>query len=331
MGWSGWEEFGNLTTPMMITKRKKTTANNQPKQSIPPTDTPLVRLAGVSTTAALAAQPLTSAEFLRELQQQRAQRGTSAAVEELAEAIMAAATPAPATEAPASPPRARGHTRSSSWASTCIWIATWWCGKSMAARPSRRNGSARASFWSGPRNRRQLAQQVYSCYEAGPFGYSLHRKLKALGITNYVIRPRDWDEYGKKVKTDKRDAKADGAAVWTGMWPAITRRSASCACPPKPKSKPGAARASGRACRRRSNGWRPRDAATPCITARIWRATGGLEGLWKELVVPPIVLELLEPLAPADPGAGAGTQDLDPSDDRRRAGGAADGFGQTDL
>src|ERR1019366_6063625 len=52
-----------------------------------------------------------------------------------------------------------------------------------------------------------LAQQVYSCYEAGPFGYRLHRKLKELGITNYVIRPRDWDEYGKKVKTDKRDAK----------------------------------------------------------------------------------------------------------------------------
>ena len=36
-----------------------------------------------------------------------------------------------------------------------------------------------------------LAQQVYSCYEAGPFGYRLHRKLKELGITNYVIRPRE--------------------------------------------------------------------------------------------------------------------------------------------
>ena len=53
----------------------------------------------------------------------------------------------------------------------------------------------------------ELAQQVYSCYEAGPFGYSLHRKLAALGITNYVVRPRDWDEYGKQVKTDNRDAK----------------------------------------------------------------------------------------------------------------------------
>jgi transposase len=52
-----------------------------------------------------------------------------------------------------------------------------------------------------------LAEQVFTCYEAGPFGYSLHRKLEKMGITNYVVRPRDWDEYGKKVKTDKRDAK----------------------------------------------------------------------------------------------------------------------------
>ncbi len=52
-----------------------------------------------------------------------------------------------------------------------------------------------------------LAEKVFTCYEAGPFGYSLHRKLEELGATNYVVRPRDWDEYGKKVKTDKRDAK----------------------------------------------------------------------------------------------------------------------------
>jgi transposase len=52
-----------------------------------------------------------------------------------------------------------------------------------------------------------LAEKVYTCYEAGPFGYSLHRKLEKMGATNYVVRPRDWDEYHKKVKTDKRDAK----------------------------------------------------------------------------------------------------------------------------
>jgi transposase len=53
-----------------------------------------------------------------------------------------------------------------------------------------------------------LAEKVFTCYEAGPFGYSLHRCLAKIGVTNYVIRPRDWDEYGKKVKTDKRDALA---------------------------------------------------------------------------------------------------------------------------
>jgi len=52
-----------------------------------------------------------------------------------------------------------------------------------------------------------LAEKVYTCYEAGPFGYSLHRKLEKMEVTNYVVRPRDWDEYGKKVKTDKRDAQ----------------------------------------------------------------------------------------------------------------------------
>lgn len=51
------------------------------------------------------------------------------------------------------------------------------------------------------------AENVFTCYEAGPFGYSLHRKLEKMGATNYIVRPRDWDEYGQKVKTDKRDAK----------------------------------------------------------------------------------------------------------------------------
>ena len=34
----------------------------------------------------------------------------------------------------------------------------------------------------------KLAAKVYSCYEAGPFGYVLHRQLQALGIENVVIR-----------------------------------------------------------------------------------------------------------------------------------------------
>jgi transposase len=58
--------------------------------------------------------------------------------------------------------------------------------------------------------RRQLgeAEQVHSCYEAGPFGYVLHRRLTALGVHNLVVRPRDWSTYGERVKTDGRDAGA---------------------------------------------------------------------------------------------------------------------------
>jgi transposase len=49
-------------------------------------------------------------------------------------------------------------------------------------------------------------EQLHSCYEAGPFGYSLHRRLEKMGVTNHVIRPINWDEHGKNVKTDARDA-----------------------------------------------------------------------------------------------------------------------------
>jgi transposase len=35
----------------------------------------------------------------------------------------------------------------------------------------------------------------------------LHRKLAELGVENYVVRPRNWDEYGSSVKTDARDAR----------------------------------------------------------------------------------------------------------------------------
>ena len=57
---------------------------------------------------------------------------------------------------------------------------------------------------------KQIAQgwRIVACYEAGPFGYGLHRQLTALGVTNYVIRPRNWDDQHKGVKTDRTDALA---------------------------------------------------------------------------------------------------------------------------
>lgn len=54
----------------------------------------------------------------------------------------------------------------------------------------------------------ELAEEVHSCYEAGPFGYKLHRELLKQGVNNLVIRPQDWDEHGRGVKTDKTDALA---------------------------------------------------------------------------------------------------------------------------
>ena len=48
---------------------------------------------------------------------------------------------------------------------------------------------------------------VFSCYEAGPCGYGLHRELTALGVTNVVVAPQRWDEQNQRVKTDQRDAR----------------------------------------------------------------------------------------------------------------------------
>ncbi len=57
-------------------------------------------------------------------------------------------------------------------------------------------------------NQQKLAGEVHTCYEAGAFGYYLHRKLAAMGVSNLVVQPQDWDERGKGVKTDRIDALA---------------------------------------------------------------------------------------------------------------------------
>ena len=63
-------------------------------------------------------------------------------------------------------------------------------------------------FWRWITKQFKTGEKVYSCYEAGPFGYVLHRRLVAMGISNIVVRPQNWDELGKGVKTDKSDAAA---------------------------------------------------------------------------------------------------------------------------
>lgn len=64
-----------------------------------------------------------------------------------------------------------------------------------------------AKFLSWVRTQLPLAEQVHSCYEAGPFGFGLHRELVALGARNLVVQPVCLDERHKGVNHDKSDAR----------------------------------------------------------------------------------------------------------------------------
>ena len=63
-------------------------------------------------------------------------------------------------------------------------------------------------FLDWARSQLTLAGAVHSCYEAGAFGYGLHRQLMALGVHNVVVAPQRLDERHTGVKTDKTDARA---------------------------------------------------------------------------------------------------------------------------
>jgi transposase len=123
----------------------------------------------------------------------------------------------------------------------------------------------------------------------------LHRKLKEWGITNYVIRPRDWDEYGKKVKTDKRDAKE--MVLNLDRYVAGNQEAFCVVRVPTEAEEQARSRSRQRESLQKE---KQRLAAQGRSHALYYGAhlegawwTGGL---WKEMVVPPIVLELLEPL-----------------------------------
>jgi transposase len=64
-----------------------------------------------------------------------------------------------------------------------------------------------AKFLSWVKTQLSLAENVHSCYEAGPFGYVLHRELVKLGVKNVVVQPVCLDEHHKGVNHDKSDAK----------------------------------------------------------------------------------------------------------------------------
>jgi transposase len=162
-----------------------------------------------------------------------------------------------------------------------------------APQPPQRFSPSQFLEWA--EKQKTLAKQVYSCYEAGPFGYSLHRKLAKLGIANYVVRPRDWDEYGKKVKTDKRDAQQ----MVLSLDRYVSGNRAAICVVRVPTEAEEQARSRSRQ-RESFQKEKQRLAAQGRSHALYYGAhlegAWWTESLWKELVLPPVVLELLTPL-----------------------------------
>lgn len=74
-----------------------------------------------------------------------------------------------------------------------------------APQPAQRFTWAKFRAWI--KTQLPLAEHVHSCYEAGPFGYGLHRELLALGVHNVVVQPVCLDERHTGVNHDKSDAK----------------------------------------------------------------------------------------------------------------------------
>jgi transposase len=162
-----------------------------------------------------------------------------------------------------------------------------------APQPPQRFSPAQFLQWA--KKQTEWAEQVSSCYEAGPFGYSLHRQLTALGLTNYVVRPRDWDEYGQKVKTDQRDAKQ--LALNLDRYVAGNRDAFCVVRVPSEAEEQARSRS-----RQRESLQKEKQRLAAQGRSDAWYYGARLEGewwigaRWKELVLPPIVLELLEPL-----------------------------------
>src|SRR5215471_1551611 len=57
----------------------------------------------------------------------------------------------------------------------------------------------------------EQADKVYCCYEAGPTGYWLDRRLRAMGVENKVVVPGNLDAYGRRVNNDRNDARRLGS------------------------------------------------------------------------------------------------------------------------
>ena len=105
-----------------------------------------------------------------------------------------------------------------------------------APQPAQKFTPAKFREW--VKGQRRLAEAVHSCYEAGPFGYGLHRYLVKLGIHNLVVQPVCLDERHTGVNHDKSDAKE--LAMRLDRYVAgNTHAVATCECRPLPRNKSG--------------------------------------------------------------------------------------------
>jgi transposase len=75
------------------------------------------------------------------------------------------------------------------------------------AQPQRPQKMTAADVLVLVRGLRAAGRQVYTCYEAGPCGYGLHRALTAAGATSYVVVAEALGD-GRRQKTDRLDATA---------------------------------------------------------------------------------------------------------------------------
>jgi len=74
------------------------------------------------------------------------------------------------------------------------------------AKPQPPQSFERAAFLEWAKKQKALAKEAVSCYEAGPTGFWLHRRVTALGIRNYVVCPTCLGERHGRVNNDRTDA-----------------------------------------------------------------------------------------------------------------------------
>jgi transposase len=237
------------------------------------------------------AKPLSAAEFLQEYQEQQA-RGERQRAPQIEAAANSADKALATTRVAAAPPKPHRVIKLGIDVHLERYVVVRQFDGS-APQPAQRFSPAEFLQWAAKQS--ELAERVYSCYEAGPFGYRLHRQLSGMGVTNYVVRPRDWDEYGKKVKTDKRDAKE----LVLNLDRYLAGNVDAFCVVRVPTEAEEQARSRSRQ-RESLQKQKQRLAAQGRSHALYYgtplRGEWWVEALWKELALPPIVVELLVPL-----------------------------------